>query len=116
MNTVEPIRDEGTVQDHRQVTAYQNQITAGDRFPIIRPQIAQGTVLEQNGHAQQADIDQLDKMPGGSAQPGEIPQAEQQLQKGHQADLLWIIGQIREGGVDNIFISKDPFSGSIVYR
>ena len=51
--------DEGTVQDHRQVTAYQNQITAGDRFPIIRPQIAQGTVLEQNGHAQQADIDQL---------------------------------------------------------
>ena len=55
-------------------------------------------------------------MPGGSAQPGEIPQAEQQLQKGHQADLLWIIGQIRDSGVDNIFISKDPFSGSIVYR
>ena len=45
-------------------------------------------------------------MPGGSAQPGEIPQAEQQLQKGHQADLLWIIGQIRDSGVDNIFISR----------
>ena len=55
-------------------------------------------------------------MPGRCGQAGEIPDPEQQLQKSHQTNLLWIIRQIRGGGVDNISISQNPLRSRIVYR
>ena len=73
-------------------------------------------MLEPDRPTQQTDIDQLDKVPGRYGQAGEIPDPEQQLQKSHQPDLLWIIRQIRNGGVDNISISQDPLRSRIVYR
>ena len=108
--------DEGAVHDHGQVAAYQDEITAGDLLIILRPQILQRQILEPDRPAQQADIDEFDEMPGRCGQAGEIPDPEQQLQKSHQPDLLWIIRQIRDGGVDNISISQDPFRSRIVYR